>query len=115
MAIKISFKDTEFGVGDTIRLHQKIKESGKLRSQTFEGMVIAIKNREDNRSFTVRKIGEQKIGIERIFPLSSPFIDKIDLVKKGGRGIKKSKLYYIRNKSQQEIDKIYTRQKARKV
>jgi len=109
MAIKTNYKDTEFGVGDRVRVSQKIKEGEKTRDQIFEGVVIAIKNSKSGKSFTVRRIGEQKIGIERIFPLMSPTITSINVVKKGTRGVKRSKLYYIREKSQKEIDKIYLR------
>jgi len=113
MPIKISHDQKDFGVGDTIRVHQKILESGKERIQIFEGMLIAIKNSGINRTFTVRKIGEAGIGIERIFVLNSPTISKVDVIKKGMRGIKRAKLYYTRQKSPKEIEKIYSRAASR--
>lgn len=87
--------EPNFKVGDTIRVHQKISESGKERIQIFEGMVIAIKGRGENKMFTVRKIGAAAIGIERIWPLNSPHIAKITVKVKGN--VRRAKLYYLRN------------------
>ncbi len=109
MAINIKENKFEFGIGDKIRVTQKIEEGGKGRSQVFDGIVLAIKNRGENKSFTVRKIGEAGIFIERIFPLFSPTIEKIDVIKKGTSGVNRAKLYYIRGKSAKEIEKIYSR------
>lgn len=106
-------KETEFGVGDRVRISQKIQEAGKERLQAFEGIVIRIKGREKNKSFTVRRIGVQQVGIERIFPLASPFIENIEVVKRGMRGVRRAKLYYIREKHRREIEKIYSRSKIR--
>lgn len=111
--LKVTYKDTEFGVGDTVRISQKITESGKSRTQMFEGIVISVKGREENKSFTVRRIGAQQVGIERIFPLSSPTIEKIDVVRSGTEGVRSAKLYFIREKSKREIEKIYSRTKRK--
>lgn len=92
-----------------MKVYQKIKEGDKTRTQIFEGMVIGIKGREENKSLTVRRIGAALVGIERIFPLMSPTIDKIQVVKKGGQGVRKAKLYYTRDKSRREVEKIYSR------
>lgn len=100
---------TTFGVGDTIRVFTKIKEGEKTRQQAFEGIVIKIKGRDVSKTFTVRRVGAQQIGIERIIPLASPTIDKIEVIKKGLRGVRRAKLYYIREKARKEIDAIYTR------
>jgi large subunit ribosomal protein L19 len=100
---------TKFGVGDTVRVFTKIKEGEKTRQQAFEGIVIKIKGREPSKTFTVRRIGAQQIGVERIIPLASPTIDKIEVVKKGLRGVRRAKLYYTREKARKEIDAIYTR------
>jgi large subunit ribosomal protein L19 len=113
MAIQTTHKDTQFGVGDVIKISQRIKEGEKERTQAFEGMVISIKGREENKSFTVRKIGSQQVGIERIFPLLSPTIEKIEVVRKGMSGIRRAKLFYTRNKSKREIEKIYSRANER--
>ncbi len=113
MALKAKHKDIQFGVGDRIRVIQKIKEKGKERLQVFEGIVIRIKGRDIGKTFTVRRIGVQQIGIEKIFPLESPLIESVEVVKKGLRGVRRAKLYYIREKPRKEIDKIYSRAKIR--
>lgn len=109
MALKSILNEKEFGVGDKVRVSQKIEEGGKERSAIFEGMVISIHGHGEGKSFTVRRIGEQNIGIERIFPLSSPTLEKVEVVKKGTSGVRHSKLYYTRGKSTKEIEEIYTR------
>jgi len=113
MALKANHNEIVFGIGDKVKVYQKITEGDKQRTQAFEGIVIAIKNRGENKSFTVRKMGVQAIGIERIFPLFSPLIEKVEVVKKGMQGVRRAKLYYIRNKSSQEIDKIYSKAKSK--
>ncbi len=109
MALTLVFKEMKFGVGDTVRIHQRIKDGEKSRLQVFEGMVIGIKNRDMGKSFTVRKIGAQKIGIEQIFPLATPSIEKIEVVRGGLEGSRHAKLYYTRDKSNREVEKIYSR------
>lgn len=109
MALKYTFKDTEFGVGDRIRVVQRIKDGDKYREASFEGMVIKIKGREPGRTMTVRKIAEGGVGVERIFPLGLPSLDKVILVKRGVEGVKRAKLYYTRTKSPTEIDTIFRR------
>ena len=94
MANVVKWKDVEFHVGDIIAVHQKIKEDDKIHTQIFEGTVIAIKGREENKSFTVRKIASGAIGVERIWPLISPWITKIVVKKKGN--VRRAKLYYLR-------------------
>jgi len=87
----------EIRPGYTIRVHQKVKEGDKERIQVFEGLVIACKHgRGVNGTITVRKIS-QGIGVERIFPLHSPVIEKIEVVKK--HKVRRAKLYYIREKT----------------
>ena len=115
MSIVTYHNEIEFGVGDTIQVTQAIYESGKKRSQAFEGIVIYIKGREENTSFCVRRIGAGQIGIERIFPLGSPTIESIKVVRSGYRGIRSAKLYFIRNKSKKDIEKIYKRAKGREL
>ena len=83
----------EFRVGDTIRVHVRIREGEKERIQVFEGVVIARKNGELRSTFTVRKTSFGQ-GVERIFPLHSPIIDKIEVAKKGK--VRRAKLYYLR-------------------
>jgi len=87
-------KVPDFSSGDTVKVYQKIKEGDKERIQVFQGIVIARNNSGISRTFTVRKISFGT-GVERIFPLYSPNIDKIEVVKKGK--VARSKLYYLRN------------------
>ena len=85
-----------FNAGDTLKVHLKVKEGEKERIQVFEGVCIAKKNAGLNSSFTVRKISYGE-GIERVLPLFSPQINKIELVKSGS--VRRSKLYYLRERS----------------
>lgn len=94
-------KDMDIRAGDTVRVHVKIEERGKTRTQVFEGLVIATKHgSEPGATFTVRKISNG-VGIERIFPLYSPVIEKIEVVKRAR--VRKAKLYYIREKVARDI------------
>lgn len=96
MAQNFTYNDQEINVGDTIRVHQEISEGKKTRVQVFEGIVIAIQNREINKTFTVRKIAAGNVGVEKIFPLKMPSIKKIEVKRRGD--VKRSKLYYLRDK-----------------
>jgi large subunit ribosomal protein L19 len=80
--------------GDTVRVHVKVREGDKERIQVFEGMVISYRRGGARASFTVRKVSFGQ-GVERIFPLHSPTIDRIDVVR-GGR-VRRAKLYFLRN------------------
>ena len=86
----------KFSAGDTLKVHLRVKEGEKERIQIFEGVCIAIKNAGINSSFTVRKISYGE-GIERVLPLFSPQINKIEVAKVGS--VKRSKLYYLRQRS----------------
>ncbi len=83
-----------FAIGDTVKVHYKIIEGNKQRIQAYEGVVIARKNGGIRETFTVRKISFG-IGVERIFPVHSQKIDKIEVVRKGK--VRRAKLYYLRN------------------
>ena len=83
----------EFGAGDTMRIHVKVVEGTRERIQVFEGVCIARKNADLNSSFTVRKISYGE-GVERVFPLYSPRIERIEVVRRGV--VKRAKLYYLR-------------------
>ncbi len=83
----------DFKSGDTVTVHYKIKEGGKERIQNFQGVVIQRKGAGHTETFTVRKISSG-VGVERIFPVSSPFIDKIDINKVGV--VRRSRIFYLR-------------------
>jgi large subunit ribosomal protein L19 len=85
----------QFNVGDTVDVFVKIVEEGKTRAQSFEGVVIARKGSGLGETFTVRKISYGE-GVERVFPLHSPSIEKIIVAKKGD--VKRAKLYYLKRK-----------------
>jgi large subunit ribosomal protein L19 len=87
-------KVPEFRAGDTVRLSIIIKEGSKSRIQKFEGVCIAIRGESVNRTFTVRKIGANGVGVERIFPIYSESIQKIEVLRKGK--VRRAKLYYLR-------------------
>ena len=85
-----------FGPGDTVRVHVKVTEGSRERIQVFEGVVIARKHGGVNETFTVRKISSG-IGVERIFPLHCPSIDRIEVKRFGD--VRRAKLYYLRKRS----------------
>ncbi len=98
-----SRKKLIFKAGDTIRVWSKILEKGKTRLQAFEGLVLARKHgTESGATFTVRKVASG-VGVERIFPLFSPNIDKIEVLRHSKT--RRSKLYYIRTKAVKEVKK----------
>ncbi len=94
-------KKLEFSSGDTVRVWSKIEDKGKVRLQAFEGLVLARKHgKEAGATFTIRKVASG-VGVERVFPLYSPNIDKIEIVKRAR--VRRSKLYYVREKAAREI------------
>ncbi|GLV47388.1 50S ribosomal protein L19 [Thermus sp. LT1-2-5] len=90
----------EFRPGDTVRVAYRVKEGNRTRIQNFEGIVIKIKRNGYNSSFTVRKVS-YGVGVERIFPMSSPLIEKVEIVQRGRA--RRAKLYFIRELSEREI------------
>ena len=89
--------------GDTVRVWQKIVEKGKTRLQAFEGLVLARKHgKEAGATFTVRRVASG-VGVEKIFPLYSPVIDKVEVVKRSK--VRRAKLYHIREKAAKEISR----------
>jgi large subunit ribosomal protein L19 len=84
----------DFSVGDTLKVHTKIKEGDKERIQIFEGVVIRKRRGQVNTTFTVRKVS-YGVGVERIFPLYSPRIDKIEILSSGK--VKRARLFYLRD------------------
>jgi large subunit ribosomal protein L19 len=106
-AIKFSPVDTAersklaLAAGDTVKVSQKIQEKGKTRLQVFEGLVLAVKHgSEAGSTFTVRRVASG-VGVEKIFPLFSPMIDKITVTKRAQ--VRRAKLYHIRKKAAKEI------------
>jgi large subunit ribosomal protein L19 len=90
------FKDQKISTGDRVVVSLRIEEEGKSRSQNFEGIVIAIKGSGSNQTFTVRRIGAASIGVERILPVQSPYINRITIKSRGQT--RRSKLYYLRDR-----------------
>lgn len=88
--------DVNLHIGDVIRVHVQIVEGGKIRIQPFEGILIRLRGRDVNRTFTVRKIGAAGVGVERTWPLDSKSIVKIEVKKKTGK-VRRSKLFYLRD------------------
>ena len=94
-------KTLDIRSGDTVRVMQKIKEEDKTRLQAFEGIVLAVKHgKEAGGTFTVRKVIDE-VGVERIFPIYSPNIESIEILKRAK--VRRSKLYYIREKATKEL------------
>ena len=85
-----------FNVGDTIKVHYRIKEGNKERIQVFEGIVIKRQGGSNRETYTVRKIA-YGVGVERTFPLHSPRVEKIELIRKGK--VRRSKLFYLRERT----------------
>src|ERR1700742_3088282 len=115
MAVKVSPVDVaarsklDLRAGDTVRVHQKIEEKGKYRIQVFEGLVLARKHgKEAGSTFTVRRV-LSGVGVEKIFPLYSPMIEKIEVIKRSR--VRRAKLYYIREKVAREARRQLRRSK----
>lgn len=85
----------DFVPGDTVRVHERIKEGEKSRIQVFEGTVLALKGRGENKSFTVMKVVGD-IGVEKIFPIQSPNLEKVEVKAHSKKKIRRAKLYYMR-------------------
>lgn len=92
--LAVNTEAPDFSAGDTITVHYKIKEGNKERIQQYRGVVIQKKGSGHTATFTVRKMSGD-IGVERIFPVNSPFIDKIEINKYGK--VRRSRIYYLRN------------------
>jgi len=114
MANQIKWQDKiEFGVGDTIKVSQTIKEGEKTRTQAFQGIVIAIRGEGQGKSYIVRKIAVGGVGIEKIYPISTPSVTGIEIIKKGK--VRRAKLYYLRNllgKKATKIKDVFVRKQS---
>ncbi|MFA5769966.1 MAG: 50S ribosomal protein L19 [Patescibacteria group bacterium] len=107
MSNSFFYKETQYKVGDTVSIDYKLKEGDKERIQIFKGIITKVKgDSEANRMFTVRKISKTGTGVEKVIPLLSPYIAKMELVKKSS--YQKAKLYFIKNLTEQEVrTKLY--------
>ncbi len=94
--VTANVKGTDVHVGDTIRVRSTVVEGSKTRIQVFEGILIRLSGRDEEKTMTVRRIGSRGIGVERIWPLNSRVIVGVDVSKKFKK-IRRSKLYYLRN------------------
>jgi large subunit ribosomal protein L19 len=103
-------QDLSLRSGDTVRVWQKIEEKGKTRRQAFEGVILAVKHgSEAGATFTVRKVSSG-VGVEKVFPLYSPMIDSIELVKRAR--MRRAKLYFIRRKAARDVKRQMRRARA---
>ena len=107
MAITVKIRNTQVGVGDTVKVHSLLVEGEKTRQHVFQGVLIKIRGRGENKSFTVRRIGLGNVGIERIWPVNSPWLKKVELVRKGNP--RRAKLYYLRGRKGREALKVKER------
>ena len=92
-------RNINFEIGDIVKVHYRILESGKERIQVYEGIVIAMANKMNGKTVTIRRISYD-VGVERIFPIYSPRVAKFELVRKGD--VRRAKLFYLRGKSGKE-------------
>lgn len=103
-------KKLDVRAGDTVKVWQKIKEGDKTRLQMFEGLVLSAKHgKEAGATFTVRKV-TSGVGVEKIFPLFSPLIDKVQIVRRAK--VRRAKLYHIRTKAAKEVNRQMRREVA---
>jgi len=96
MALSITFHQILVSVGDTVNVSQKIKEGEKERIQHFDGVIIAIKGNFGERTVTIRRVAAAGIGVEKIFPVDLPNIEKVTVVKRAN--VRRAKLYYLRER-----------------
>ena len=92
----IKTEKPQFNVGDTVRVSVRIKEGERERVQAFEGTVIAKKHGGVAETFTVRR-ASYGVGVERVFPINSPFVEKVEVIRKGS--VRRAKLFYLRNRT----------------
>lgn len=92
-------------IGDTLRVHTQIVEGGRTRVQVFEGILISLRGRGENKTFTVRRIGAGGFGVERTWPLNSKSIVKIE-VKRKAKNVRRAKLYYLRGRTGKEAVRV---------
>lgn len=99
------YNDTQIHIGDSLKVHSKVVEGDKTRIQIFEGILISLRGRGENKMFTVRKIGAGAIGVERTWPLNCKALVKIE-VKKAAKKVRRAKLYYLRERTGKEAVRV---------
>ncbi len=104
MAQYLNYQNTKISVGDTIAVHQEIVEGNKKRTQVFEGILIAVAGMGTGKTFVVRKISAHNVPVEKIFPVALPTIKKVEVKRQGD--VRRSKLYYLREKLGKSATKI---------
>lgn len=104
MSNSLIYKTQELNIGDTVAVYQNIVEGGKSRVQMFEGVIIAIQNKEENKTMVIRKIATGGIGVEKIFPVQLPSITKIEVRRRGVA--RRSKLYHLRQRIGKDAVKL---------
>jgi len=110
MANQFTYQDQQFHTGDTVRLSLSVsEESGKSRTQGFEGIIMGISGRGEGKSILVRRIAVGGVGVERLVPLSSPTLTNIELRTTGG--VKRAKLYYLRDRVGKRAIKVKIKDK----
>lgn len=106
MAISTIIKDTKVKIGDTIKVKHQFMQGEKVQSQSFQGVLIGIKGRGIGKTFTVRKISVDSIGVEKIWPVSSPNLLQVTVVRTGN--VRRAKLYYLRDRVGKTALKVKT-------
>ena len=101
MANSVIVKEQTIKVGDTVKISYKFKEGEKEKLQLFQGMLIAVKGSGESKMFTIRKVTKDKIGVERIFSVTSPYIEKIEVTKSATA--RRAKIYFVRGLSDKEL------------
>jgi large subunit ribosomal protein L19 len=109
MANSFLFQNETYNSGDTVRLHLAVNEGDKTRTQIFEGIIISIKGEGPGKSITVRKIASGGIGVEKVMPLGSPTLQKIERKFEGQ--VRRAKLYYLRDRIGRQATKVKTKSK----
>lgn len=94
--ISAKFGEENLHIGDNLRIHSKVVEGEKVRTQVFEGLLIRLRGRGENMTFTVRRIGAGGVGVERTWPLNSNTLVKVEVKRKAPK-VRRSKLYYLRD------------------
>ncbi len=96
MSLKFTLNNTQYGIGDTVKINYKIREKDKERLQAFDGVIIAIQGKGKSKNMTVRKHATDGIIVERIIPIESPWIADVKKLRSPKRTLVRSKLYFLR-------------------